>query len=277
MPTTPSHVRPPAVAGRFYPGDAEQLEAEVRRYLNAAQAPDDCLAPPLVKAIIAPHAGYVYSGPIAATAYVHLACSDIPVRRFVLVGPAHYVPLRGLAVSSADAFLTPLGRVPVDAEGRQAALASRWVRVDDHAHQPEHCLEVQLPFLQVLFPDFSIVPLLVGDAAADEVADALERLWGGPDTRIVISSDLSHYYRGDVARQLDAETAATIVALDAPALREDAACGREPIAGLLALARRHAMTAAALDLRHSGDTGGPPDRVVGYGAFSFVEPVAAVL
>jgi len=268
-------VRPPAVAGRFYPADPQQLADDVRRYLNAAQAPDDCLAPPLVKAIIAPHAGYVYSGPIAASAYVHLACSDIPVQRFILVGPAHFAPVRGLATSSADAFETPLGRVPIDAARREAALATPHVRVDDLAHRPEHCLEVQLPFLQVLFPDFTIVPLLVGDTDAGEVAAVLERLWGGPDTRIVISSDLSHYYSGAVARQLDAETAAAIIALDTRALRDDAACGRAAIAGLLVEAQRHAMTAAALDLRHSGDTGGPSDRVVGYGAFSFVEAAPA--
>lgn len=271
------HVRPPAVAGRFYPAEPERLAADVRHYLNAAQAPEDCLAPPLVKAVIVPHAGYVYSGPIAASAYLHLACSDIPVQRFVLVGPAHFAPVRGLATSSADAFETPLGRVPIDIAGREAALASRYVHVDDLAHRPEHCLEVQLPFLQMLFPDFTIIPLLVGDAEAGEVADVLARLWGGPDTRIVISSDLSHYYSGAVARQLDAETAAAIVALDARALRDDAACGRAAIAGLLTEARRHAIIAAALDLRHSGDTGGPPDRVVGYGAFTFVEPVEAIL
>ena len=201
------HVRPPAVAGRFYPAEPERLAADVRHYLNAAQAPEDCLAPPMVKAVIVPHAGYVYSGPIAASAYLHLACSDIPVQRFVLVGPAHFAPVSGLATSSADAFETPLGRVPIDIAGREAALASRYVHVDDLAHRPEHCLEVQLPFLQMLFPDFTIIPLLVGDAEADEVADVLARLWGGPDTRIVISSDLSHYYSGAVARQLDAETA----------------------------------------------------------------------
>jgi len=268
-------VRQPAVAGRFYPAGADQLEADVQRYLNAARAPDDCIDPPLVKAIIAPHAGYPYSGPIAASAYVHLACSDVPVRRFVLIGPAHFAPVRGLALSGAPAFDTPLGRVPVDEEACAAALALPGVEIDDTAHRPEHCLEVQLPFLQTLFPDFTIVPLLVGDATPEMVAAVLERLWDGPETRIVISSDLSHYYDGRTARWLDDETAAAVVALDARALRDDAACGREAIAGLLLAARRHAMTAAAVDLRHSGDTGGPPDRVVGYGAFTFVEATPA--
>ena len=189
-----SQPRPPAVAGRFYPAEAERLEAQVKQYLNAAAAPEDCLDPPLVKAIIAPHAGYVYSGPIAASAYVHLACSDVPIRRFILLGPAHFAPVRGLALSSAPAFDTPLGRVPVDDEARAAALALPGVEVDDIAHRPEHCLEVQLPFLQTLFPDFTIVPLLVGDTTPEEVAVVLERLRDGPETRIVISSDLSHYH-----------------------------------------------------------------------------------
>ncbi len=273
MPTP--HPRPPAVAGRFYPAEADRLAADVQRYLNAATAPEDCLDPPLVKAIIAPHAGYVYSGPIAASAYVQLACSDVPIRRFVLLGPAHFAPVRGLAISGAPAFDTPLGRVPVDDEARAAALSLPGVAVDDYAHRPEHCLEVQLPFLQTLFPDFTIVPLLVGDAALEEVAAVLERLWDGPETRIVISSDLSHYYDGRAARRLDDETAAAIVALRPERLRDDAACGREAIAGLLLAARRHAMTATAVDLRHSGDTGGPSDRVVGYGAFTFVEAAPA--
>lgn len=270
-------IRPPAVAGQFYPADPERLEAQVERYLTAANAPEDCLDPPLVKAIIAPHAGYVYSGPIAASAYVHLACSDVPIRRFILIGPAHFASVRGLATSSAAAFDTPLGRVPVDEAARELILSLPQVSVSDSAHAPEHCLEVQLPFLQALFPDFTFVPLLVGDTAPDKVAEVLERLWGGPETRIVVSSDLSHYYANETARLLDRETAAAIVALEPDALREDAACGREAIAGLLRVARAHGMAAAAVDLRHSGDTGGPPDRVVGYGAFTFVEPVPSVL
>jgi len=270
-------IRPPAVAGQFYPAEPERLEAQVERYLTAADAPDDCLDPPLVKAIIAPHAGYVYSGPIAASAYVNLACSDVPIRRFVLIGPAHFAPVRGLATSSAAAFDTPLGRVRVDEAGREAVLLLPQVGISDAAHEPEHCLEVQLPFLQTLFPDFTFVPLLVGNALAEDVAEVLERLWGGPETRIVVSSDLSHYYSRDVARRLDMETAEAIVALEPGALREDAACGREAIAGLLLAARAHGMTAATVDLRNSGDTGGPPDRVVGYGAFTFVERVESVL
>ena len=246
-------IRQPAVAGRFYPGDATKLEAEVQHYLTAARAPDDCLDPPLVKAIIAPHAGYVYSGPIAASAYVHLACSDIPIRRFILIGPAHFVPVRGLAVSGAAAFDTPLGRVPVDEAARAAALALPGVTVDEYAHRPEHCLEVQLPFLQELFLDFSIVPLLAGDTTAEEVAAVLEALWDGPETRIVISSDLSHYHSHANASRLDQETAEAIADLRPEALRGDCACGREAIAGLLLAARRRFLYIA--DIRRVGGSG----------------------
>ncbi len=268
-------VRSPAVAGRFYPADPDQLEAEVQRYLNAAGAPEDCLDPPLVKAVIVPHAGYPYSGPIAASAYVQLACSDVPVRRFILLGPAHFAPVGGLALSGKMAFDTPLGRVPVDAAARDALASFPAVVIDDYAHRPEHCLEVELPFLQTLFPDFSIVPLLVGEATAEQVAEVLEALWDGPETRIVISSDLSHYHDHATARRLDEETAAAIVALRPEELREDCACGRAAIAGLMLAARRRAMHAELVDLRSSGNTGGPTDRVVGYGAFLFTAPAPA--
>jgi AmmeMemoRadiSam system protein B len=267
--------RPPAVAGQFYPSDPDRLSTDVRRYLNDADAPEDCLDPPLVKAIIAPHAGYPYSGPVAASAFIQLACSDIPVKRFVLIGPAHYHPVRGLAISGASAFDTPLGRVPVDEAGRAAALALAHVAVSDAAHAPEHCLEVELPFLQELFLDFTIVPLLAGATTAGEVAAALDALWGGPETRIVISSDLSHFHDQATARELDSETAGAIVALRSEELGENSACGRAAIAGLLLAARRRGLAAQLVDLRNSGDTGGPRDRVVGYGAFLFTEPAPA--
>ncbi len=269
--TTPI-IRPPAVAGQFYPDDPQRLEADVQHYLTHADAPENCEDYPLVKAIIAPHAGYPYSGPIAASAYLQLACTDIPVKRFVLIGPAHYEPVRGLAVSSAAAFDTPLGRVPVDEEGRDAALAVPGVHVNDIAHRPEHALEVQLPFLQSLFLDFTIVPLLVGRTTAGEVAAVLDALWDGPETRIIISSDLSHFHDYATARRLDGDTAETIVALRPAALRDDSACGREAIAGLLTVAQRRGLGARLVDLRNSGDTGGPLDRVVGYGAFIFTAP-----
>lgn len=268
-------IRPPAVAGQFYPADPQQLETDIRRYLNEADAPEDCENYPLVKAIIAPHAGYPYSGPIAASAYVHLACSDVPVKRFILIGPAHYAPVQGLAISGAAAFDTPFGPVPVDETARAAVLALPGVAIDDAAHQPEHCLEVQLPFLQELFLDFTIVPLLVGWSSAAEVAAAIDTLWDGPETRIVISSDLSHYHSHDTAQQLDRETAGAITGLRPEALREDSACGREAIAGLMTVARRNGLVANLVDLRNSGDTGGPLNRVVGYGAFTFSSPAPA--
>lgn len=268
-------VRPPAAAGQFYPADPDRLEAEVRRYLVEGEGPEDCEDYPLIKAIIAPHAGYPHSGPVAASAYLQLACSDIPVRRFILIGPTHYAPVRGLAISGAAAFDTPLGRVPVDDAARAALLSRNIATIDDDAHAPEHCLEVQLPFIQELFLDFSIVPLLVGDTTADEVAAALEIVWGEPDTRVIISSDLSHFHDWETARRLDRETAEAIVALRPEALREDSACGWAAIAGLLVAARRRGMHSDAVDLRNSGDTGGPRDRVVGYGAFLFSEPAPA--
>ena len=272
--TTPA-VRPPAVAGQFYPADPEELETLVQRLLNEADAPQDCEDYPLVKAIIAPHAGYPYSGPIAASAYVHLACSDVPVKRFILIGPAHYAPVRGLAISGAAAFDTPFGRVPVDERARAAVLALPGVTVDDAAHEPEHCLEVHLPFLQELFLDFSIVPLLAGWDSGEAVAATIDALWNGPETRIIISSDLSHYNSHDTAQRLDRETAGTIVALRPEALREDCACGREAIAGLLVAASHRGLVAQQVDLRNSGDTGGPRNRVVGYGAFTFSSPAPA--
>lgn len=268
-------VRRSAVAGQFYPADPDQLEMIVKEYLNAANTPADRLEPPLVKAVIAPHAGYIYSGPIAASAYVHLAFSDVPIRRFILLGPAHFVPVRRIVISSAGAFETPMGIIPIDAPARSAALELPQVEIDDVAHQPEHCLEVQLPFLQVLCPDFTIVPLLVGSASAAEVAEVLQHLWNGPETRIIISSDLSHYHDYATARKLDQATAKSIVALEPDRLDENSACGRTPIRGLLLEARRRGLTADVVDLRNSGDTSGPRDRVVGYGAFTFVEKASA--
>lgn len=268
-------IRPPAVAGQFYPSDPARLEADIQRYLNDADAPTDCEDYPLVKAVIVPHAGYPYSGSIAASAYVHLACSDVPVKRFILMGPAHYTSVRGLALSGAAAFDTPFGRVPIDDKARAAVLGLPNVVIDDAAHAPEHCLEVQLPFLQELFLDFSIVPIVVGRPTSEEVAAVLDALWGGPETRLIISSDLSHYHSHAAARRLDDETAEAIIALRPEALREDSACGRVAIAGLLAAAGRHGLVAHEVDLRNSGDTGGPGDRVVGYGAFTFSSPAPA--
>lgn len=275
--------RPAAAAGPFYPEEPDRLEALVLQYLNEAGAPADCEEYPLVKAVIVPHAAYPYSGAVAASAFVHLACDDVPVKRFVLLGPAHHAPVRGLAVSSAAAFDTPFGRVPADEAAREALLALPGVTVDDDAHAPEHSLEVQLPFLQTLFLDFTITPLLVGDAPAEAVAAALEAVWGGPETRIVISSDLSHFHPHDTARWLDRETAEAIVGLRPDGLGDDSACGCQAIAGLLLAARWRGLSVRLLDLRSSADAEGlrdrvvgPRDRVGGYGSFIFTCPTPAL-
>ena len=264
--TPDRHPRPPAVAGMFYPGDPATLARDVDDALAGAHP----LAGAAPKALIAPHAGYVYSGPIAASAYAALEPVRNSIRRVVLLGPCHRVAVRGLALPSADAFDTPLGRVPVDREAVAALAGLPQVVVSGAAHAQEHSLEVQLPFLQRMLREFAIVPLAVGDASADEVADVLDRLWGGPETLVLISSDLSHYHRYDDAVRIDRATAAAIVALD-PSLDHEQACGATPIAGLLTVARRRGLTAALLDLRNSGDTAGDRSRVVGYAAFAFFE------
>lgn len=264
MTTPASSVRPPAVAGTFYPRDPDELRAAVRGYL--ARAPARGPAP---KALIAPHAGYVYSGPIAASAYGLLRDDAARIRRVVLVGPAHRVPVRGLSRSGASAFRTPLGEVAVDREAEARIEDLPQVQVLPAAHRHEHSLEVQLPFLQELLPSFQIVPLLAGDASAAEVAEVLERLWDGPETLLVISSDLSHYHDYDRAHALDRAASDAICALDPERLLDEQACGCVPIRGLLACAPAHGLAARTLDLRSSGDTAGPRTQVVGYGAYAF--------
>jgi AmmeMemoRadiSam system protein B len=263
MPT----VRRPAVAGLFYPGSAGELRSTVESLLRDAR-PDPG---PVPKAVIAPHAGYVYSGPTAAAAFRALAVGEAP-RRVLVLGPAHRVPVRGLALPGADAFATPLGEVPVDTEAAAAVSRLPQVSTFPEAHGPEHSLEVELPFLQVLFPAAQVLPVVVGDADEDEVAELLDLLWGGPETAIVVSSDLSHYLPYDVARRVDHETADEILALESP-LHPRQACGAFPINGLLVAARRRGLMPRLLDLRNSGDTAGDRGRVVGYGAFAFTEAV----
>ncbi len=221
------------------------------------------------RAIIVPHAGYVYSGPVAASAYASLAGEHDHIHRVVLLGPAHRVPLHGLAASSADAFRTPLGDVPLDHEAIARLIHLPQVTAYDEAHQLEHSLEVQLPFLQEVLDDFVLVPLVVGEASADEVAEVLEQFWDDPGTLYVISSDLSHYHDYDTARMRDERTTRAIEHLRPEDIRYDDACGRNPVNGLLLLARRHGLRPHTLDLRNSGDTAGPRDQVVGYGAWAF--------
>lgn len=257
-------VRPAAVAGFFYPGDPEVLARTVDELLGVAAA----AAAPAPKAVLVPHAGYVYSGAIAASAYRLLEAGRDAIRRVVLVGPAHRVRLRGIALPAAQAFATPLGTVAVD-RGACAELADLpQVRVSAEAHALEHALEVQLPFLQRILGHFTIVPLVVGDTRPGEVEAVLERLWGGRETLIVVSSDLSHYRTYDSARELDRATVASIVALR-PLHHHEQACGAGAINGFLPCAREHRLAATLLDLRSSGDTAGDRDRVVGYCAIAF--------
>jgi AmmeMemoRadiSam system protein B len=260
-------VRPPAVSGLFYPASAEELRSAVEEYLREASSRNGA---PVPKAIIAPHAGYVYSGPIAGSAFQALAAAASTIERVVLLGPSHFVPFRGLALPGHESFGTPLGTVKLQGAGAQAALRLPQVRIIPEAHVREHSLEVELPFLQVLLAGFELVPLAVGEAAPEEVAEVLDRLWGGPETAIVISSDLSHYLASDAARRADRETADAILALRGP-LDPRQACGAGPINGLLHAARARGLTAELLDLRNSADTAGDPSRVVGYGAFAFHE------
>jgi AmmeMemoRadiSam system protein B len=260
-------VRPAAVAGLFYPGAPPALRASVRALLDAARRPaaNDAECP---KALIVPHAGYIYSGPIAASAYARLVPGRSLIRRVVLLGPVHRMPIRGLALPGADSFVTPLGAVTVDAEAAGRLHAMPQVVESEPAHSLEHSLEVQLPFLQTALEEFTLVPLAVGDASPPEVAEVIERLWGGPETLIVVSSDLSHYHPYDRAAEIDSSTVDDILAL-ADTLDHQQACGATPINGFALCARRHGLKPELLDLRNSGDTAGEKSRVVGYAAFAF--------
>ena len=266
-------IRPAAVAGSFYPGQRAALGEQIDRFLTGAAAPAETVTPP--KALIVPHAGYIYSGPIAASAYRLLAGHAGGVRRVVLLGPVHRVPVRGLALPEAEGFATPLGVVPLDRRSIAAIRDLPQVGVSGAAHAFEHSLEVQLPFLQSVLDDFTLVPLAVGDASPDEVAEVLERLWGGTDTVIIVSSDLSHYLTYDEARRTDRSTVDTILALGPDEITHHQACGGTPVNGLLRAARAHGLRARLLDLRNSGDTAGDRDRVVGYAAVAFTEEARA--
>ncbi|QDX81080.1 AmmeMemoRadiSam system protein B [Denitratisoma sp. DHT3] len=266
--TTPTssasgYLRPPAVAGLFYPGDGQQLAVEVSALLAECHPPR--LRP---KALIAPHAGYIYSGPVAAQAYALLEPLRPVVRRVLLLGPVHRVPVRGLATTGASHFRTPLGDVPIDGAAVREACRLPQVAIYDQAHGAEHSLEVHLPFLQTVLDEFSLVPFAVGMASASEVAEVLDLLWGGEETLIVVSSDLSHYQPYQEARQRDRHTADDILHLRLLGDHEQA-CGATPINGLLEVARRRHLRPTLLDLRNSGDTAGDKSRVVGYGAFAF--------
>lgn len=257
-------VRHPAVAGIFYPAEPDALRALVGTLLSGTA---DRGAIP--KAIIAPHAGYAYSGPVAAKAYARLGDAGDRIRRVVLIGPAHRIGFYGLAVPATEYFEMPLGRIPVDQDAVETVAALPTVFRYDEAHRPEHSLEVQLPFLQMMLNDFSIVPIVVGSATAAEVAEVLELLWGGDETLIVISSDLSHYLDYEAAQRMDTATAEAIVALCDDELHPGQACGRTPVQGFLKAAKAHGLKGEMLEVCNSGDTAGPRNQVVGYGAFAF--------
>lgn len=266
-------MRPAAVAGLFYPARAAELAGAVERYLAAARAarPGYRLLP-APKAIIAPHAGFIYSAPIAASAYIHVEKLRSQIRRVVLVGPGHRLAFRGIALPNTDFFETPLGKVALDPAGMAALSTLDGVTQLAEAHREEHCLEVHLPFLQQILEDFAIVPMLVGEADPALIAAALRMVWGGDETLVVISSDLSHYHSHERASVLDQQSAQLIESMNdgiARAGHSEGPCGRLPIAGLLAEAKRRELTPVRLDLRNSGDTAGSRDQVVGYGSWAF--------
>ena len=267
-------IRPSAVAGAFYPADTAALDKAVSALLSGAlraRQAEAASSPP--KAIIAPHAGYVYSGSTAARAYAELVPVRDRIRRVVLLGPTHRVAVDGLATTSADFWQTPLGAVRIDPAVKDLPAAYPHVSINDLAHAHEHSLEVHLPFLLKLLPQFSLLPFAVGRASASDVSAVLDALWGGPETVILISSDLSHFLPYDAARKLDARTAAAIEDLDSSRIGTDQACGRIPLYGLLASARTHGLAVDRLALCNSGDTAGQKDRVVGYGSWA-LRPVA---
>ncbi|HMM47559.1 MAG TPA: AmmeMemoRadiSam system protein B [Thiobacillaceae bacterium] len=260
-----AHIRPAAVAGTFYPREPAELRQIVTALLADAPRRGDLRA---IKALIAPHAGYVYSGALAASAYAQLAPRRGRIRRVVLLGPAHRVWFRGLALPGVDRFATPLGEIELDRRGmdRLKALPQMTERAD--AHRLEHSLEVQLPFLQQVLGDFELLPMVAGEATAAEVAEVLEAVWGGDETLIVVSSDLSHFLADAAARAMDGGTVEAILALESH-LDHEQACGATPINGLLLAARAHGLRPVLLGACNSSDTAGEPDRVVGYAAFAF--------
>ena len=256
------NIRQPAVAGSFYPDNPHTLKAMIESYLRQVVPVNK--AP---KAMIVPHAGYIYSGEIAASAYARLQSKRSTTKRVVLLGPSHRVGFTGMALSHADAFNTPLGDIPLDIEAIASLTNYPFVDYMDQAHLSEHSLEVQLPFLQMTLDSFQLIPIVVGDCPAEQIEQVLELFYGKDDTLIVISSDLSHFHDYATAQRLDKETSEKIEHLDYQHLDYDSACGRVPVSGLLALAKKKSLQIKTIDLRNSGDTAGDKSRVVGYGAY----------
>jgi len=262
-----SNIKQPCVDGYFYPGNPEILSKTIHNLITSAKSFE--LPPP--KAIIAPHAGYTYSGAIAATIYKTLLPNKDLIKRVVVVGPAHKLSFRGIATTNCDYFSTPLGNLAIDLAAIASILSMPTVQVLEHAFDMEHCLEVQLPFLQTVLKDFKLIPFVIGNAQPQDVANLLLRLWGGRETLIVISSDLSHYYDYNTAQEFDKAASKAITSLAPNDLQDHQACGQLPIKGLLLAAAELKLQAQILDLRNSGDTSGNKDRVVGYGAYYFKE------
>ncbi len=260
------NIRNPAVAGSFYPGTTEELNSSIQAYLDDAQTQSIQSKP---RAMIVPHAGYIYSGPIAASAYSQLIPFAKQISKVVLLGPSHRVPLLGIATSSLDSFQTPLGNIPLDKPLIRKLEQLPFVQTHDDAHREEHSLEVQLPFLQKVLAEFTLVPLVIGQVDDHQVSDLIEYLWQEENTLFLISSDLSHYLDYERARECDQATSEAIAALTPQKIHYEQACGRSAIAGMLLSAKKHHLNVQMLDLRNSGDTAGTKDRVVGYGSWAF--------
>lgn len=256
------NVRQPAVAGAFYPDNPEALKAMLEGYLQQITPVDK-----VPKAIIVPHAGYIYSGEVAASAYARLLPKRQIIKRVILLGPSHRVGFTGLALSHAEAFRTPLGDIPLDTDAIASLSHYPFVEYRDQAHLSEHSLEVQLPFLQITLDSFCMIPMVAGDCPAEQIEQVLELFYGKEDTLIVISSDLSHFHDYATAQRMDKATSKTIEQLAYQHLDYDSACGRVPVSGLLALAKKKSLKIETIDLRNSGDTAGDKSRVVGYGAY----------
>ncbi len=257
-------MRPAAVAGLFYPDDTGQLCHQLDNFLHANSQPTgDC-----PKALIVPHAGYVYSGAIAGSAYSLLQPVAEQITKVVLLGPCHYVPVNYLALPEAEYFQTPLGHVELDRDLIWKIESLPQVIRSAETHAREHALEVQLPFLQRLLRNFTLLPLVVGQVSPEQVCEVLVCVWGGPETLILVSSDLSHYLDYETALKVDKSTSRSIVQLD-DHIRPEQACGCYSVNGLLRVARQKNLSSRCIDLGNSGDTSGDRDRVVGYGAYAF--------
>ncbi|MFV1982357.1 MAG: AmmeMemoRadiSam system protein B [Thiohalomonadales bacterium] len=264
---SPTH-RITAVAGQFYPNEPAVLQTDINQYLNEVSTLSDSVNPEL-KAIIVPHAGYIYSGAIAASAYNLLYKQSSTISNIILLGPAHRLSFQGIASSSVHYFDTPLGSVAVNLSLIDKIKHFSFINCIDAAHQNEHCLEVQLPFLQTVLKKFTIVPLLIGECDPNDVATILDFLWGGNETLIIISSDLSHFNNYELAKHNDNNTSQAILNLQPENIHYEDACGRTPVNGLLKIAQKKRLKVSILDVRNSGDTAGDKQRVVGYGAYSF--------